>query len=153
VLFADRDGTLIADTGYPIDPTTIELNYPLITLLQTFSDKISIAIVSNQSGISRGYFSPNAVIDFNLSLVSLLREHSLHVAAIAFCPHVHEDNCHCRKPSSYMISKLIDILDISPGNSFMIGDKHTDCESGMNIGIQSELIKTDQVALRNWLTQ
>ena len=149
-LFCDRDGTLIIDTGYPIDPSLIQLNSSVIRLLMLYSAKFQIAIISNQSGIGRGMFTSSNVHYFNDRLVNLLQHRGISTFVSVFCPHAPYENCLCRKPSPSMIKSVQETYNIDKSSSFMIGDKACDVESAMLAGISAENIKYTQSNLSLW---
>lgn len=99
-------------------------------------------VVTNQSGVGRGYFSLEAVYVIHKQLQNDLREHKLSpFKDFAICPHSPDDACECRKPSGKMINQLMDKYNISPDHSYMVGDKLIDAEAGRNAGIQGILVR------------
>lgn len=140
-VFLDRDGTLIYDYGYLSDPAKVRpyaCARVALTLLQKAGYRFFI--VSNQSGIGRGYFSEDKAHAVNRRLCQLLRPISFD--EIVFCPHAPEDKCTCRKPRPEMGLKLIKKHHIDTARSFMIGDKKSDVNFGHAIGCQSILVLT-----------
>jgi D-glycero-D-manno-heptose 1,7-bisphosphate phosphatase len=104
-------------------------------------------VVTNQSGVGRGYFSLESVYVIHRQLQNDLREHKLSVFKdFAICPHAPSDHCHCRKPSGQMIKDLIEKHHIKIDQSFMIGDKLIDAESGKNAGIQGVVVRNQSAA-------
>jgi D-glycero-D-manno-heptose 1,7-bisphosphate phosphatase len=99
-------------------------------------------IVTNQSGVGRGYFSLGNVYVIHKQLQNDLREHKLApFKDFAICPHSPDDNCECRKPSGKMILDLIEKYNLAPDSSYMVGDKLIDAEAGRNAGIQGVIIR------------
>lgn len=99
-------------------------------------------IVTNQSGVGRGYFSLENVYVIHRQLQNDLRENKLNAFKdFAICPHSPDDNCHCRKPSGQMIQELISKYHINPKKSYMVGDKLIDAESGKNAGVNGVLVR------------
>ena len=99
-------------------------------------------VVTNQSGVGRGYFSLEAVYVIHKQLQNDMREHKLTpFKDFAICPHSPDDGCECRKPSGQMINELMEKHHISPDHSYMVGDKLIDAEAGRNAGIQGVLVR------------
>lgn len=99
-------------------------------------------IVTNQSGVGRGYFSLENVYVIHRQLQNDLRESKIApFKDFAICPHSPDDNCECRKPSPKMILDLMEKYHIDPDQSYMIGDKVIDAECGRNAGIQGILVR------------
>lgn len=99
-------------------------------------------IVTNQSGVGRGYFSLENVYVIHRQLQNDLRESKLSpFKDFAICPHSPDDKCECRKPSPKMIQDLIDKHHLSPDHCYMVGDKLIDAECGRNAGIQGILVR------------
>lgn len=99
-------------------------------------------VVTNQSGVGRGYFSLEAVHVIHRQLQNDLRENKLApIKDFAICPHSPDDNCDCRKPSGKMITELIWKHKIQGSSSYMIGDKLIDAEAGKQAGVQGILVR------------
>lgn len=99
-------------------------------------------VVTNQSGVGRGYFSLENVYVIHRQLQNDLRENKLHpFKDFAICPHSPEDKCECRKPSGKMIQELIQKHHLSPEHCYMLGDKVIDAEAGKNAGIHGILVR------------
>lgn len=99
-------------------------------------------IVTNQSGVGRGYFSLENVYVIHRQLQNDLREAKLPVFKdFAICPHAPHNNCECRKPSGKMILDLIEKYNLNPDLCYMVGDKLIDAEAGRNAGIQGVIVR------------
>ena len=135
-LFLDRDGIINVDHGYVYKIEDFEFLDGIFDLVKLFSDKgYLIFVVTNQSGIGRGYYKEK---DFSLLtewMVKKFKEHSIDIAQVYHCPHAPESNCHCRKPETGMIEKAIETYDIDLSNSWMIGDKQSDIDLANNAEI------------------
>ena len=102
-------------------------------------------VVTNQSGVGRGYFSLESVYVIHRQLQNDLRMNKLNpFKDFAICPHSPDENCHCRKPSGQMIQELITKYHIDPKYSYMLGDKIGDAESGKNAGINGIMVRNDE---------
>jgi histidinol-phosphate phosphatase family protein len=99
-------------------------------------------VVTNQSGVGRGYFGLENVYVIHRQLQNDLRESKLEpFKDLAICPHSPEDSCLCRKPSGKMIKELMEKYHISPEHSYMVGDKLIDAQAGTDAGIKGVLVR------------
>ncbi len=142
-VFLDRDGTLIYEKPgvYLSAPQQVRLyksTKPALDLLTRNGFKLFI--VSNQSGIGRGYFTQKEVNAVHARLRHLLRP--VHIEEIVFCPHAPNEHCSCRKPQPQMGLDLIQKYHINPKTSYMIGDKKADVEFGRALGCKTVLVTT-----------
>lgn len=142
-VFLDRDGTIIYEKPgvYLSDPKKVrpyKSALPALRLLQKKGFKLFI--VSNQSGIGRGYFTEKEVKKVHARLLQLLRP--VKITEIVFCPHAPNDGCDCRKPLPKMGLYLIKKYKIDPKHSYMIGDKKADVEFGHALGCRAVLVTT-----------
>lgn len=111
-----------------------------LQLLQSLG--YELFVVTNQSGVGRGYFSLENVYVIHRQLQNDLRENKLNpFKDFAICPHSPEDKCDCRKPSGKMIKDLIEKYNLSPDHCYMVGDKVIDAEAGKNAGIHGILVR------------
>ena len=99
-------------------------------------------IVSNQSGIGRGYFTEVELEKVNKRLEDLLAGGGVKRDAFYCCPHVDEDCCDCRKPKSGLILKACEDFDIDLKSSYVVGDKIRDIMTGLNVGTNAILVTT-----------
>ncbi|MEE9552882.1 MAG: HAD family hydrolase [candidate division Zixibacteria bacterium] len=142
VVFFDRDGVLIRDKNYQINVDEIELFADTAEALKTLDLKFRKIIVSNQSGVGRGYFSAEDVGEFNKYLAGILAGHDIEIDGWYFCPHLPDDNCECRKPGIGMITQAAEEFEIDIKNSWLIGDKSTDIMAGRTAGAKTILLNT-----------
>ena len=99
-------------------------------------------VVTNQSGVGRGYFALESVYVIHRQLQNDLREHKLQpFKDFAICPHGPDDKCACRKPSGKMIEDLVEKYNITKESSYMIGDKLIDAQAGKNAGVQGITVR------------
>ena len=134
-LFADRDGTLILDKHYLSDPAQVELFPGVSNSLKLLRDNaIKIFVVTNQSGIGRGYFSENDFFACQEALKQLLLEKGVEISDYAFCPHAPEEECSCRKPALGMWEYLSQKHGICADECAMVGDKMEDVVFGIKAG-------------------
>jgi D-glycero-D-manno-heptose 1,7-bisphosphate phosphatase len=148
-VFLDRDGTVIIDKHYLSDPNDIEFLPGAISALTIFKEKdFLIYLITNQSGIGRGFFTEKEMHLVHAKLEQLLKEQDIHLKGIGFCPHSPEDNCDCRKPHPKLINEFVNKDHIDPKLSYMVGDKQSDVEAGHNAHMQGILL-TEQPGQEN----
>lgn len=145
-VFFDRDGTLNVDPGYLGDPEKVILYTGAAeALLKLKTEGFKIVVISNQSGIARGYFTEKEVDAVNLKINELLRASGVFVDAFYYCP-FHPDfntpeECRCRKPSPELVFKAARDLNIDLSKSYFVGDMISDVECGINAGLKTVLLK------------
>ena len=142
-VFIDRDGTLIHEKPgtYLSDPAAVKLYAPVKAALQKLARAgFEFFIVSNQSGIGRGYFTEKEVHKVHARLEQLLKP--IIVREIVFCPHAPEEKCRCRKPNTLLGEQLIKKYHIDPTRSFMVGDKKADVQFGHSLQMRAILMTT-----------
>ncbi len=147
-VFVDKDGTLIRDIPFNVDPALIELDHDVIQGLKSIqADGYLVIIISNQSGVARGYFPESDLAGVQNKIRQLFEENRLVLHGFYWCPHfptgVITDyvlDCTCRKPKPGMIFQAADDLDIDLARSWMIGDILHDVEAGHRAGCRSILI-------------
>ncbi len=137
----DRDGTIIDDVGYLRNPGDIAILPGAIEALRILQDlDLVLVIVSNQSGVGRGLLSPDEMTRCQDELAHILRQSGITLAGAFFCPHAPWDNCECRKPRPGLIHQAADELGLNVPQSFMVGDKPSDVEAGIQAGCTSILL-------------
>jgi D,D-heptose 1,7-bisphosphate phosphatase len=147
-IFLDKDGTLIDDVPYNIEPRRITLASgagPGLRLLARLDYRLFV--ISNQPGIAHGYFSEQAMDAVSDRLADLLFREQLTLDGFYYCPH-HPDGrldryavqCQCRKPRPGMLLKAASDHDIDLADSWMIGDILHDIEAGNRAGCRTILI-------------
>ena len=143
-IFLDRDNTLIRDEGYIHEPEKVELLPGVPEALRLFrSLGFLLIVVSNQSGIGRGYYGEEDFFAVNRRLQELLLPHRVQLDAFYFCPHRPDEGCSCRKPEPELVVRASRELGIDLSRSFVIGDKESDvllafkagCRAGLRVGV------------------
>lgn len=135
-MFLDRDGTLMVDAGYPSRPEQVRLLSGVKEgLVSLKSAGFKLVIVTNQSGIGRGFFTEADFRAVQAMLGTLLGEAL--IRATYFCPDHPEKASDRRKPAPGMLFEAARDLDVRLGESFMIGDKESDVEAGLNAGVKA----------------
>ena len=149
-VFIDRDGTINEQMGYINHMSRFHVlpGVPEAVKLLNDNDYLVI-IVTNQSGVARGYFPIELVDEIHSQMKESLKKEGAEVNAIFFCPHFPRSRvkeyaieCDCRKPNTGMIRQALDEFDIDLTQSYMIGDHFTDLEFASNANIKSIMVKT-----------
>lgn len=143
-IILDRDGTLIAEKNYLHDPGCVEVLpgvYDGLSLLA--SAGFRFIIVTNQSGIGRGYYTESEMKAVHKHLSSLLKTKGITIEGFYHCPHRPEEGCECRKPKTGLIKQAENYLGFTDNDiACVIGDKKLDIELAQNIGVPSVLVMT-----------
>jgi D-glycero-D-manno-heptose 1,7-bisphosphate phosphatase len=135
-LLLDRDGTVIEECDYLADPAGASLipggGEALADLCR---QGVRLFIVSNQSGIGRGYFPASACLAVNARVEELLAARGARVTASVFCPHAPDAGCGCRKPATGLWEELARGYGLSPETTAMVGDNASDVAFGRACGL------------------
>ena len=148
-IFLDRDGTINVEKDYIYKSEDLVFEEGTIEALKTFKNLGYILIViSNQSGIARGYFTEEDLNIFNNNMNEILKKNGIEITEFYCCPH-HPDGigeykkvCECRKPNNKMIEDAIKKYNIDREKSYMIGDKTSDIGAGLKSNLKTVLVKT-----------
>ena len=150
VLFLDRDGIINIDHGYVYKVENFEFTEGIFDLLKLFiKEDYLLFIVTNQSGIGRGYYSEE---DFQLLTSWMLDEfkkENIHIVSVHHCNHGPEENCACRKPQTGMVDEILSQNSIDLANSWLIGDKQSDIDLAHNANI-GHTIAIGERDINNW---
>lgn len=140
-VFIDRDGTINVDVDFLDDPKDFRI-YPTVANGIKLLNKngFKIIIVSNQSGVGRGYFSEAIVEKIHETMKYELAKKGAKIDAIYYCPHHPEVGCDCRKPKTGLLDRAVLDLDIDIKHSYLIGDRMRDIEAGHKMGCKTILI-------------
>ena len=140
-VFLDRDGTINFDPGYLSSPADLKIFPAAIRGLKLLSEQgFPLFIVTNQSGLARGYFSENDLQDIHNRLLGELSRAGVKIEEIAVCPHHPDAGCDCRKPSPLLVRRLAARYELDLSRSFFVGDKMADVLTGINAGCRTVLI-------------
>ena len=148
-IFLDRDGTINVEKDYIYKCEDLVFEEGSVEALKTFKNLGYILIVvSNQSGIARGYFTEEDLKAFNNNMNEKLKEEAVEITEFYCCPH-HPDGlaeykkvCDCRKPNNKMLEDAIEKYNIDREKSYMIGDKASDIGAGLKSKLKTVLVKT-----------
>jgi len=142
-IFIDRDGTLIEERGFISDPRQVELIPGAAEALRLMSSMGFLRIViSNQSGVGRGYFDRDSVEAINRRLKELLAERGTGLDDVLYCPHAPDDDCMCRKPRPGLLLEASLRHSIDLKRSYMIGDRDSDIGAIASVGGKGVLVLT-----------
>ncbi|MBW2038196.1 MAG: HAD-IIIA family hydrolase [Deltaproteobacteria bacterium] len=142
-VFLDRDGTINQEVGYLSAPEAMELlpgAARAIRLINCLG--LRAVVVSNQSGVARGYFPLSTVEEANRRLKLLLAQEGACLDGIYYCPHHPEDGCPCRKPEPGLLKRAAEELGIDLPSSYMAGDRAEDIEAIHRVGGKGILVLT-----------
>jgi histidinol-phosphate phosphatase family protein len=142
-VFFDRDGVLNPNAGYPHVPDDARLFDDVAPALHQIKGAgFLLFVVTNQSGVARGFFTLHDVEQFNVALCEQLRTAGIYMKEENFyvCPHGPEDSCECRKPKPGLLLRAAQEHNIDLGRSACIGDSESDIEAGQRAGVFAILL-------------
>ncbi len=142
-VFVDRDGTLHPDVRYLSSPDALEL-FPHVpeAVFRLNRAGIKVILVTNQSGIARGYFSLKDLEAVHEKLKAGLASAKAWLDDVLFCPHHPDDGCRCRKPNPGMIEQATTRYAINVSHSYVVGDQPHDLEMAHRVGAKGVLVMT-----------
>ena len=150
-VFLDRDGVINKDPPhYAHRLDQLELIPRSDVAIKLLNDLgYLVIVISNQSGVARGYYTEDQISLFNNTLINEIQKKGGNIDAIYYCPHhpyaiieKYKKNCNCRKPQPGMILQAAQEYNIDLKKSFVVGDKLSDIEAGKNAGCQTILVLT-----------
>jgi D-glycero-D-manno-heptose 1,7-bisphosphate phosphatase len=150
-VFLDRDGTLNRNTHYLIEFEDFELLPGVPQALRLLQDLgYRLFVVSNQSGVARGFFPFEAVEALHLKIQAHLASLGIRIEELAFCPHHPQGKverftkvCDCRKPEPGMLLSLASRYDLDMAECIMVGDNDFDAMAGLNAGAQGVWLRPE----------
>jgi D-glycero-D-manno-heptose 1,7-bisphosphate phosphatase len=149
-VFLDRDGTINEQMGYINHISRFHLLPGVPEAIRRLNEAgIPVVVVTNQSGLARGYFPAELLTAVHEKMVTLLAEHGAHVDGIYICPHHPEAkreeyrlNCDCRKPKTGLLVQAANDLGLDLTRSFVVGDRWSDLKTAANCGATPVLVLT-----------
>lgn len=159
-IFLDRDGTINVEKLYLYKIEDFEFLPGAIDALKKLQEAgFMLIILTNQSGIARGYYSKEDFIKLNSWMLEELKRYEVIISDVYYCPHLpdasiekYRKTCECRKPKLGMFEQAIIEHNIDLGHSFAIGDKLRDCAicettkcRGFLIGAQEKDVVIEEV--------
>ncbi len=147
-VFLDRDGTVSEEVGYLDDLGRLRLISGAGSAIKSLNEAgFKVVLVTNQSGVARGFFTEALVQEAHALLVKMLRPEGARIDAVYYCPHHptagnshYTLDCDCRKPKTGLIDRAVKELAIDRNHSYMVGDKWSDIELAQRAGIRSVLV-------------
>ena len=150
-LFLDRDGIINIDHGYVCRVEDFEFVDGIFDFIKLFLDNgFLLFIVTNQSGIGRGYYGKKNFLDLTEWMLKEFKKEKIFIEDIFYCPHSPEEKCKCRKPQIGMLKQALEKYTIDLNSSFMIGDKQSDIEFAINSEIKNSIYVGDNPHIKNY---
>lgn len=147
-VFLDKDGTVIVNVPYNVDPNLMELMPGVGEGLQRLhAAGFQLVMISNQAGVAYGYFPETALEAVHARVDALLEPYGVRLAGFYYCPHhplgqieAYQCHCECRKPMPGMIQRAATELELDLGRSWFLGDILDDVEAGKGAGCRTVLV-------------
>jgi D-glycero-D-manno-heptose 1,7-bisphosphate phosphatase len=142
-VFLDRDGTIAEEVGYLNHPSRFRM-FPFVAeaIHRLNEARLPVIVVTNQSGVGRGYFPESLVHTVNELMTQQLAAAGAMLDAIYYCPHTSAEKCACRKPNTGMLDRAAQEHSLDLPRSFVVGDRYGDVELAQNAGARSVLVRT-----------
>jgi D-glycero-D-manno-heptose 1,7-bisphosphate phosphatase len=143
LLFLDRDGTLIEERHFLTDPRQVRLLAGVPQALKRLRRSgFKVVVVSNQSGVGRGFISGSQLRHVNRRFLQLLKRQKADIDGLYWCPHAPSARCACRKPKLGMVKRAARDLGVSWKGSISVGDRPSDVKLGQRTGGLGVLVLT-----------
>ena len=142
-VFLDRDGTIAEEVGYLNHVSRFHLLPGVAAAIRTLNEaELPVIVVTNQSGVGRGYFPESVVKEVHHRMREALLAEGAQLDGVYYCPHVSADGCECRKPKTGMFEQAVRELRLDLKRSFVVGDRYGDIEAAHRAGARSVLVRT-----------
>lgn len=149
-VFLDRDGVVIRDVNHLSCPEQVQLLPGVAAAIRLLKEAgYWVILITNQSAVARGYLTEDDLAQVHQSMQNLLAISDAKLDAIYYCPHhptegqgAYRRICDCRKPATGMIRRALEERRIDITESWLVGDKETDIELGVKVGLKSILVLT-----------
>jgi len=140
-VFLDRDGVINKEIGYLNQIKDFEF---IDGIFETSQYLVSLGykliVITNQSGIGRGYYSLKDYKKLTAWMIKEFSKKNVVITDVFHCPHKPEEKCLCRKPKPTMVNKACEKYNIETLDSWMIGDTEKDIETGLSSGIKNTIL-------------
>lgn len=142
-VFLDRDGTIAEEVGYLNHVSRFRM-FPFVAqAIRRFNQaKLPVVVISNQSGVARGYFPESLIAAVHELMTTQLGKEGAHVDALYYCPHTGDVACACRKPKPGMLESASREHGLDLNRSFVVGDRYGDIEMAHRVGARGILVRT-----------
>ncbi|MFH1335166.1 MAG: HAD family hydrolase [Candidatus Zixiibacteriota bacterium] len=149
-VFMDRDGTICEEVGYLDSVERFHLIPRSAAAVKLLNDQgLKAVVVTNQSGVARGYFPEKCLEEIHAELSRQLQQEGAYLDGIYYCPHHPQEGeaayrrvCNCRKPSSGLLLKAAEDMNLDLTLSYTVGDRMIDLECGYRVGAKGVLVLT-----------
>ncbi len=138
----DRDGVINVDKGYVHTMADFELLPRVTEALKLLPRDFKLIIITNQSGIGRGFYTQNQFLEFMDAVKDLLSKKGIRLDRVYHCPHLPWDNCRCRKPATSLLKQAAREFNLDLKRCFVVGDQTSDIKMGQDGGCYSILVQT-----------
>ncbi len=144
LIILDRDGVINYDSDEYVKTVDewIPLPGSMEALAKLTKAGYQIAIATNQSGISRGYFTVETLDAMHQKMITLAEQAGARIDYIAYCPHGPDESCDCRKPLPGLIHQIEKALNVDTKGCYMVGDSLRDLQAGQSAGLKAALVLT-----------
>ncbi len=148
LVILDRDGVINQDSDYYIKSIEEWIPIPgsIEAIARLSQAGYKVMVVTNQSGLARGYFDEITLANMHSYMCSLVENAGGKIDAVFYCPHAPDDGCHCRKPLPGMLNQIEEEFDLSVQNAFFIGDNEKDIDAGLSKHCRPILVRTGKGA-------
>lgn len=142
-VFLDRDGTIAEEVGYLNHASRFRMFPFAAAAIHRLNEAgLPVIVVTNQSGVGRGYFPESLVQTVNELMTQRLAEAGAKIDAVYYCPHTSAENCTCRKPKTGLLDRAALEHSVDLQRSFVVGDRYGDIELARNARARSVLVRT-----------
>jgi D,D-heptose 1,7-bisphosphate phosphatase len=159
-VFLDRDGVLVEDVHFLQSPDMLRILPGVASALKQLQDQFYVLVITNQSGIARGLFDEDCLLQTHIELVRSLSTEDVIIDALYYCPHLlgapvkaYDVECQCRKPKPGMLLQAAQDWGINLARSFLVGDRSSDLEAACAAGVPGIIIGERAEILPNWAQQ
>jgi D-glycero-D-manno-heptose 1,7-bisphosphate phosphatase len=142
-VFLDRDGTIAEEVGYLNHLSRFRM-FPFAAqaIRQLNQAPLPVIVITNQSGVARGYFPESLVGAIHELMTAQLAKDGAHIDALYYCPHKGDDACACRKPKPGMLERAAREHGLDLRRSFVVGDRYGDMELARSVKARAILVRT-----------
>jgi D-glycero-D-manno-heptose 1,7-bisphosphate phosphatase len=142
-VFLDRDGTIAEEVGYLNHASRFRMFPFVAAAIRCLNEAgFPVVVVTNQSGVGRGYFPESLVRSVNEMMKEELAAAGARIDAVYYCPHTSADRCDCRKPRPGLLQRAALEHSLDPARSFVVGDRYGDIELARNVRARGILVRT-----------